>query len=193
MPAGQRAERQRHRGQVPLHIPPSQICFFGAASTESNRGSSRPILVWRGRGHCRKAESSLVDWPAHCADTQAQRNKLHRVIPGCLLSSQGCGKIQANLAKEDHADPCMAYWSLEMKPERQIVMEHQLRNGFLNRDGSGGVKFRHGLAPGSEKSVIITLLFDSIIQIGKKRLGPIWSTSSCIEAPRRGAMRVLSL
>ena len=82
----------------------------------------RPISMWRGKGHCRKA--SLVDWPAHCADTRAQRNNIHRVIPDCLLSSHGSGKIRTNhltqsFAKEDHADPCMACSSLEMKPEQQ--------------------------------------------------------------------------
>ena len=117
--------------------------------------------MWRGKGHCRKAGSSLVDWPAHCADTRAQRNKIHRVIPGCLLSSHASGKIRANhltqnLAKEDHADPCMACSSLEMKPVQQRrsrsspTSEHQ-RLRKLPRRGSGGVKFRYGLAPGSEK------------------------------------------
>ena len=35
--AGQRAERQRNWHQVPLLLPPSQIRFFGAVSTGSNR------------------------------------------------------------------------------------------------------------------------------------------------------------
>ena len=136
--------------------------------------------MWRGKGHCRKAGYSLVDWPAHCADTRAQRNKIHRVIPGCLLSSHGSIKIRANhltqsLAKEDHADPCMACSSLEMKPEQQrrsraspTSEHHHLRK--LPQRGSGGMKFHHGLAPGSEKSVIMTSFFDSIIQIGARKV-----------------------
>ena len=40
-PAGQRAERQRNWDQVPLLLPPSQIRFFGAASTSSNRSRGR--------------------------------------------------------------------------------------------------------------------------------------------------------
>ena len=159
--------------------------------------------MWRGMGHRRKAGSSLVDRPAHCANTRAQRNKIHRVIRGSLLSSHGRVKIRANhltqsLDKEDHADPCMVRSSLEIKPEQQRrsrsspTSEHQ-RLRKLPRCGNGGVKFRHGLAPGSEKSMIMTSFFDSIIQIGKKSFGPIWPTSSIIEAPRRGAMRGLSL
>ena len=93
--------------------------------------------------------------------TRAQRNKSRRVIPGCLLSSHASGKIRAyhltqTLVKEDHADPCIACSSLEMKPEPQrrsrssSTSEHQqLRK--LPRCGSGGMKFRHGLAPRLEK------------------------------------------
>ena len=64
--------------------------------------------------------------------------------------------LTQSLAKEDHADPCMACSSLEMKPEQQLksrsspTSEHQ-RLRKLPRRGSRGVKFRHGLAPGSEK------------------------------------------
>ena len=39
--AGQRAERQRYWDQIPLLLPPSQIRYFGAASTESNRSRGR--------------------------------------------------------------------------------------------------------------------------------------------------------
>ena len=46
--------------------------------------------------------------------------------------------------------------------------------------------------PGQKKSVIMTSFFDSIIQIGKKSFGPIWPTSSILEAPRLGTMRGLS-
>ena len=65
-------------------------------------------------------------------------------------------QLTQSLAKEDHADPCMACSSLEMKPEQQLrsrsspTSEHQRLRKFPRR-GSRGVKFRHGLAPGSEK------------------------------------------
>ena len=41
--AGQRAERQRYWDQIPLLLPPSQVRYFGAASTESNRSRGRLI------------------------------------------------------------------------------------------------------------------------------------------------------
>ena len=116
--------------------------------------------MWRGKGHCRKAGSSLADWPAHCADTRAKRNKIHS--HSWLPSIQSwqrkypSNQLTQSLAKEDHADPCMACSSLEMKPEQQLrsrsspTSEHQ-RLRKLPRRGSRGVKFRHGLAPGSEK------------------------------------------
>ena len=92
--------------------------------------------MWRGKVHCRKAGSLLVDWPAHFTDTRAQSNNIHTVISNCLLSSHGGGKIRANhltqsVADEDHADPCMACSSLEMKQEQQRwlraspISEHQ--------------------------------------------------------------------
>ena len=65
-------------------------------------------------------------------------------------------QLTQSLAKEDHADPCMACSSLEMKPEQQLrsrsspTSEHQRLRKLPGR-GSRGVKFRHGLAPGSEK------------------------------------------
>ena len=158
--------------------------------------------MWRGKGHCRKAGSSLADWPAHCADTRAKRNKIHghSWLPPIQSwqRKNPSNKLTQSLAKEDHADPCMACSSLEMKPEQQLrsrsspTSEHQ-RLRKLPRRGSRGVKFRHGLAPGQKKSVIMTSFFDGIVQIVKKSLGRIWHTSSITEAPRRGAMRGMSL
>ena len=72
------------------------------------------------------------------------------------LRKNPSNQLTQSLSKEDHADPCMACSSLEMKPEQQLrsrsspTSEHQ-RLRKLPRRGSRGVKFRHGLAPGSEK------------------------------------------
>ena len=116
--------------------------------------------MWRRKGHCRKAGSSLADWPAQCADTRAKRNKIHSHSWLPPIQSwqrkNPSNQLTQSLAKEDHADPCMACSSLEMKPEQQLrsrsspTSEHQ-RLRKLPRRGSRGVKFRHGLAPGSEK------------------------------------------
>ena len=117
--------------------------------------------MWRGKGHCRKAGSSLADWPAHCADTRAKRNKIHSHSWLPPIQSwqrkNPSNQLTQSVAKEDHADPCMACSSLEMKPAEQQLRsrssptsEHQ-RLRKLPRRGSRGVKFRHGLAPGSEK------------------------------------------
>ena len=83
---------------------------------------------------------------------------MHRVISSCGLSSQGSGKIRGNhqlqsLAKEDHADPCMGCLPLEMKPEVRQNSRYRWNTSLrkLRWRGSGGMNFRHGLAPGSEK------------------------------------------
>ena len=98
--------------------------------------------------------------------TRQRKGTKSIVIPGCLVSSHGSGKIRANhlsqsLAKEDHAadhaDPCTACSMLvtrnEARTEKIAIIADigapALRE--LPRCGSGGVKFRHGLAPGSEK------------------------------------------
>ena len=91
--AGQRAERQRYWDQIPLLLPPSQIRYFGAASTESNRS--------RGRYRCGEERVTVAKrglrWPTgrRIAPTRERKGTKSIVIPGCLLSSHGSGKIRA--------------------------------------------------------------------------------------------------
>ena len=199
--AGQRAERQRYWDQVPLLLPPSQIRFFGAASTESNRS--------RGRYRCGEERVTVAKrglrWPTgrRIAPTRERKGTKSIVIPSCLISSHGSGKIRAtNWLK---ASPkkimlipawpaCHSKWSQNSNWDRDH-RRHRSTSACASFLGAEAEVWNFVMAshPGQKKSVIMTSFFDGIVQIGKKSFGRIWPTSSIIEAPRRGAMRGMSL
>ena len=94
---------------MPLLHPPSQIRYFGAASTESNRS--------RGRYRCGEERVTVakrgLHWPTglRIAPTRERKGTKSIVIPGCLLSSHGRGKIWATDSKPRQRRSCCS-WSL---------------------------------------------------------------------------------
>ena len=123
------------------------------------------------KGHCWKAGSSLVDWPAHCADTRAQRNNIHRVIPDSLLSTHDSGKIRANTWLKASPKKIMlipawparhSKWSQNSKEDRND-RGHRSTSACASFLGAEVEAWNFVMAshPGKKKSVIMTSFFNS--------------------------------
>ena len=148
--AGELNGKETETVEVPPPIPPSQI----PRSTESNR--SRDRYRWGKEGVAGTKRASLVDWPTTAS--AKKQNPQSPSSPGSLLLCSWWQRKNPSLPPDSkrrkrRSSWFLVCWSLEMGPEQQRRSRWSRWNTRkLPRRWRGGVKFRHGLAPGSEKS-----------------------------------------